>query len=138
VLGGHGDQMVPMPRYTTSKGVPLTELLSQNRVDALIERTRNGGAEIVAFLKTGSAYYAPAAAAFEMVSSVLLDEKRMLPCSVYLDGQYGLRDVYSGVPVVLGKAGVEKVVELDLTHGEREMLAASASAVKALTEKFHD
>jgi malate dehydrogenase len=135
VLGGHGDQMVPMPRFTTVKGVPITEVFGEERVRALIERTRNGGAEIVSYLKTGSAYYAPAAAAFDMLKSVVLYEKRLLPCAAYLRGEYGLSDVYAGVPVVLGRGGVERVVELKLAPEERKMFEASASAVRAMTEK---
>jgi malate dehydrogenase len=134
VLGGHGDQMVPMPRYTTVKGVPITELFPEDRTQALIERTKGGGAEIVAHLKTGSAFYAPAASTYEMVKSILLDEKRLLPCAVMLTGQYGLDGVYAGVPVVLGKKGVERVVELALTDEEQKLLSASAEAVKKLTE----
>ncbi len=130
VMGGHGDAMVPMPRFTTVKGVSINELLPADRVKALIERTQGGGAEIVAHLKTGSAFYAPAASSFEMVRSILLDEKRTLPCSVLLKGQYGVEDTYAGVPVVLGQKGVEKVMELELTDEESGLLMASAKAVK--------
>lgn len=136
VLGGHGDQMVPLPRYTTVKGVPVTELMSGERINALIERTKNGGAEIVAHLKTGSAYYAPAASTFEMVRSVLLDEKRLLPCSVMLDGQYGVKGVYAGAPVVLGTKGVERIIELKLGKDELALLDTSAKAVRALIDKL--
>ncbi len=136
VFGGHGDQMVPMPRFTTVKGVPITELFSEERINALIGRTRNGGAEVVGLLKTGSAYYAPAASACQMVKAILLDEKRMLPCAVRLSGQYGLEDVFAGAPVVLGSAGVERVVEVALTGEERKLLHESASAVRALAEKL--
>jgi malate dehydrogenase len=136
VFGGHGDQMVPMPRFTTVKGVPITELFSEERINALIGRTRNGGAEVVGLLKTGSAYYAPAASACQMVKAILLDEKRMLPCAVRLSGQYGLKDVCAGAPVVLGSAGVERVVEVALTGEERKLLHESASAVRALAEKL--
>jgi malate dehydrogenase len=132
VLGGHGDQMVPMPRFTTVKGVPITELLPTDRINALIERTKNGGAEIVAHLKTGSAYYAPAASTFEMLRSVLLDEGRVLPCSVRLSGQYGLDGVYAGVPVVLGREGIARIVEITLTAEEQALLDASAAAVRKL------
>lgn len=132
VMGGHGDQMVPMPRFTTVKGVPITELLSSDRINALIERTKNGGAEIVGLLKNGSAYYAPAASAFQMVKSVLLNERRALPCSVYLDGHFGLKGMYAGVPVVLGRSGVEKVIDIRLADEESKLLKASAEAVAAL------
>ncbi|RMG75080.1 MAG: malate dehydrogenase, partial [Nitrospirae bacterium] len=114
VLGGHGDQMVPMPRFTTVRGVPVTELLDRETIERLIERTRKGGAEIVSLLKKGSAYYAPAASTFQMVRAVLLDEKRMLPAASYLDGEYGVKGIYMGVPVILGSSGVERVVELEL------------------------
>ncbi len=136
VMGGHGDQMVPMPRYTTVKGVPITEILSPDKITALIERTRNGGAEIVSLLKTGSAYYAPAAAAFQMIRAILFDEKRILPCAAYLDGQYGAGDVYVGVPVVLGSGGIVKVIELELNEEERTTFDKSVAAVKTLIEKI--
>lgn len=135
VLGGHGDQMVPMPRYTTIKGVPITKVLPQEKIASLIERTRNGGAEIVSLLKTGSAYYAPAAATYQMVRSILLDEKRILPCAAYLEGQYGVKDVYVGVPAVLGSGGIEKVIELELDGEERAAFDRSVSAVRGLMEK---
>ena len=131
VLGGHGDSMVPLTRYATVGGVPLSALLPADRVEALIQRTRNGGAEIVALLKTGSAYYAPASAAVAMVGSILRDERRVLPACVRLDGQYGLKDVFAGVPVVLGDGGVEMVVELELTPDELKALQASADEVRA-------
>lgn len=136
VMGGHGDQMVPMPRYTTVKGVPMTKILPQEKISSLIERTRNGGAEIVSLLKTGSAYYAPAAATYQMVRAVLLDEKRILPCAAYLDGQYGVRDIYVGVPAILGAHGLEKVIELELNEAERADFDRSVSAVKALIDKI--
>jgi malate dehydrogenase len=136
VLGGHGDQMVPMPRFTTVKGVPITEMFPEDRVEALIERTRNGGAEIVAHLKTGSAYYAPGASVFEMVKSIILDEKRMLPTAAYLEGQYGAEGVYAGVPAVLGAGGVEKILELKLDAREKEGFDRSVSSVKGLIEKL--
>ena len=132
VLGGHGDQMVPLPRFTTVKGIPIPELLDKARVDHLIERTRNGGAEIVGLLKTGSAYYAPAAAAVQMTKSILFDEKRLLPCSAYLDGQHGISGIFLGVPVILGSSGVEKIVELKLTEEEMTMFNSSASAVRGM------
>jgi malate dehydrogenase len=136
VLGGHGDQMVPLPRFTTVKGVPITELFSAGRITALVERTRHGGAEIVSLLKAGSAYYAPAAATYDMVRSILFDERRMLPCAVRLDGQYGLSGMFSGVPVVLGRRGIEKIIELNLTEEEQGLLEASARSVKALVDKL--
>jgi len=136
VLGGHGDQMVPMPRFTTVKGIPITELFSEDTVKALIERTRNGGAEIVAHLKTGSAYYAPGASVFEMVKSIVLDEKRMLPTAAYLGGEYGVDGVYAGVPAILGAGGVEKIVELKLTTEEKEGFDRSVSAVRGLIDNL--
>jgi malate dehydrogenase len=136
VMGGHGDQMVPMPRFTTVKGVPITDMLPSEKIASLIKRTRQGGAEIVAFLKTGSAYYAPAAATCEMIRAILLDEKRVLPCAVYLQGEYGIQNVYVGAPVVLGKTGVEKVVELKLNVEERADFDRSVSSVTSLLEKL--
>jgi len=137
VLGGHGDLMVPMPRFTTVKGVPITELISKDRIEALVERTRHGGAEIVALLKTGSAYYAPAAATYQMVKAIVLDEKRMLPCSAFLNGEYGTNGIYTGVPVMLGNGGVEKIVELNLNQQERADFEKSVSAVKSLIAKLN-
>ncbi len=134
VLGGHGDHMVPLPRFTTVKGIPIPELISNDRIEHLIERTRNGGAEIVGLLKTGSAYYAPAAGAVQMVKSILFDEKRLLPCSAYLDGQYGVSGIFLGVPVIAGRKGVEKIVELHLTEEEMIMFNQSASAVKTMVD----
>jgi len=136
VMGGHGDAMVPMPRFTTVKGVSINELLPADRVKALVERTQGGGAEIVAHLKTGSAFYAPAASTFEMVRSILMDEKRTLPCSVLLKGQYGIDGIYAGAPVVLGQKGVEKVIELELSDEESGLLMASAKAVKDMVESL--
>jgi malate dehydrogenase len=136
VLGGHGDQMVPLPRFTTVKGVPVTEIFSEEKVRALIDRTRNGGAEIVGYLKTGSAYYAPAASVFEMAKSILLDEKRVLPTAAYLAGEYGVEGLYAGVPAVLGSSGVEKVVELRLSGAEKDAFERSVSAVRGLTQKL--
>jgi len=135
ILGGHGDQMVPMPRFTTVKGIPITELLDKNRIDEIMLRAKNGGAEIVSLLKTGSAYYAPAAATCQMVKSIILDERRTLPCSTYLDGEYGVSGLFVGVPVVLGSGGVHRIVELGLTDEERVQLNGSASSVKTLVEK---
>jgi len=132
VLGGHGDTMVPMPRFSTVSGIPVTEFISKERLDALIQRTRNGGAEIVSLLKTGSAFYAPASAAVEMVESVLKDRKKILPCAAYLQGQYGIRDLFIGVPIKVGKAGVEEIIELKLTQEELEALHRSAEAVRGL------
>jgi malate dehydrogenase len=132
VLGGHGDTMVPLSRYSTVAGVPITELLPADRVRALEERTANGGAEVVALLKTGSAFYAPAAGVFEMVESILLDRKRVLPCAVMLRGEFGIDGLFVGVPVVLGAAGMERVFEIDLTDDERVAFQRSADAVREL------
>jgi malate dehydrogenase len=129
VLGGHGDSMVPVVKYTTVAGIPISELMSQEKIDQLVERTRNGGAEIVNFLKQGSAFYAPASSAVEMIESIVLDRKRVLPCSVQLDGQYGINGTFVGVPVKLGKNGVEQVYEIDLAPAELEALQASAAIV---------
>ena len=139
VLGGHGDTMVPMPRFSTVAGIPIPELvkmgwLSQERLDKIVQRTRDGGAEIVGMLKTGSAFYAPATAAIAMAESYLRDRKRVLPCAAHLDGAYGIRDLYVGVPVVIGEKGVERVVELDLTATERAALAKSADSVRTLID----
>ena len=134
VMGGHGDSMVPLPRYTTVAGIPITELLSEERVKALIERTRAGGAEIVGLLKTGSAYYAPAAAAAQMAEAILLDEKRIFPCSVLLEGQYGIEGVYSGAPVKVGASGVEEMLQLDLSEEELQAFRASAETVRSAVE----
>ena len=130
VLGGHGDQMVPMPRLTTVGGVPITALMDAATIARLVDRTRKGGAEIVALLKTGSAYYAPAASVAEMVEAVITDRKHLAPCAVYLRGEYGIEDLFIGVPAVLGKNGVEKIIELALTDEERKLLLASADAVR--------
>ncbi len=131
VLGGHGDTMVPLVSYTTVSGIPVRQLLDAAKLDAIVDRARNGGAEIVAHLKTGSAYYAPSAAAVQMVEAIALDRKRILPCSAWLTGEYGLRDVFCGVPVKLGRKGLEQVVEIELTADERKALAASAEAVRS-------
>ncbi|MEC9486107.1 MAG: malate dehydrogenase [Prosthecochloris sp.] len=130
VLGGHGDSMVPVVKYTNVAGIPLTELLPQERIDALVERTRKGGAEIVNYLKDGSAYYAPAASAVEMIEAIVRDRKRILPCSVQLDGQYGLNKVFIGVPVKLGRNGLEEIIEIDLDQTAREALQQSAAIVE--------
>ena len=131
VLGGHGDTMVPLVSYTTVSGIPVTQLIEADRLEAIVDRTRNGGAEIVAFLKTGSAYYAPSAAAVQMVEAIALDKKRILPCSAWLTGEYGLRDVFCGVPCKLGRAGLESIIEVTLTDAERAALHTSAEAVRA-------
>ena len=132
VLGGHGDTMVPLSRYSTVAGIPITELLPADRVRALEERTANGGAEIVSLLKTGSAYYAPSVSVVEMVDAILLDKKRVLPCSVLLRGEYGIDGVFVGVPIILGAAGMGRVIEVTLTDTERAALAKSADAVREL------
>ncbi len=132
VLGGHGDTMVPLPRYSTVAGIPLTELMSKEQIDRLVKRTRNGGAEIVNYLKTGSAYYAPSAAVADMVESILKDQKRILPCAAYLEGEYGIRGLFVGVPVKLGANGVEQVIEIKLTPEEAAALEHSAAAVREL------
>ena len=134
VLGGHGDTMVPLPRYSTVAGIPITELLSQDKVDAIVKRTAGGGAEIVSLLKTGSAYYAPASSTVEMVDAVLKDKHKVLPCSCYLEGEYGIRDLYVGVPAQLGQKGVERVWEIKLTDTEAAALKKSAAAVKELVD----
>ena len=134
VLGGHGDTMVPLPRYSTVAGIPITELMSEDRIEALVDRTRNGGAEIVGLLKTGSAYYAPASAAVEMAESILKDKKKILPCAVYLEGEYGINDLFIGVPVKLGVSGAEEVIEITLTKEENAALQKSAAAVQELKE----
>ncbi len=136
VLGGHGDTMVPLPRYSSVAGIPITELMSKETIDKLVDRTRNGGAEIVALLKTGSAYYAPAAATLEMVEAVLLDKKKILPCSAYLDGEYGVKGMFSGVPVKLGEKGVEQVVEIKLSADETAAFMKSVEAVRQGCAKF--
>ena len=136
VLGGHGDEMVPLPRFSTVAGIPITELLPQERIDAIVKRTAGGGGEIVNLLKTGSAFYAPAAALAEMADSILLDKKRVLPCSVYLQGEYGLNDLFFGVPAKLGAKGLEQVIEIRLTEGERAALEKSAGAVRAMVREI--
>jgi malate dehydrogenase len=131
VLGSHGDDMVPLPQYTTVSGIPITKLMSQERIDAIVKRTRNGGGEIVSLLKSGSAFYAPGASAARMVQSIIRDEKQLLPCSAFLSGQYGLDDIYLGVPVRLGKNGAEAIEELELTEEESAALHRSAEEVRA-------
>ena len=137
VLGGHGDTMVPLPSMATVGGVAITELMPQDRVEAIVNRTRNGGAEIVGLLQSGSAFYAPSAAAVEMVDAILLDQKRILPCAAYLQGEYGVEDLFVGVPLKLGASGVEEIVELDLQNDELEELRNSAGAVRELVEVLH-
>jgi malate dehydrogenase len=132
VLGSHGDSMVPLIRHTTVDGKPITAFLPEDKIDALVERTRKGGAEIVNLLETGSAYYAPAASVTRMVKAVLTDEKAVLPCSAYLEGEYGIKGCFMGVPVKLGSRGIEKIVELELDDDERRMLNASAEESKKL------
>ena len=132
VLGGHGDTMVPLPRYSTVAGIPITELMDKATVDRLVQRTRDGGAEIVKYLKTGSAYYAPSAAVAEMVEAILKDKKKILPCAAYLEGEYGIKGHYVGVPVKLGSKGIEKIIEIKLTADEQAALNKSADAVKEL------
>jgi malate dehydrogenase len=139
VLGGHGDDMVPLTRYSAVGGVPLPDLvkmgwISQEKLDAIVDRTRKGGGEIVALLKTGSAYYAPASSAIQMAESYLKDKRRILPCAAYLSGQYGVKGMYVGVPVVIGANGVEKVVEIDLNDAEKAMFQKSVASVQALVD----
>ncbi|HEX5778159.1 MAG TPA: malate dehydrogenase [Xanthobacteraceae bacterium] len=139
VLGGHGDTMVPLTRYSTVAGVPIPDLIkmgwsTQDRIDSIVQRTRDGGAEIVNLLKTGSAFYAPAASAIAMAESYLLDKKRVLPCAAWLNGEYGVKGLYVGAPVVIGAKGVERVVEIDLDRGERAMLDKSVASVKGLVD----
>jgi malate dehydrogenase len=132
VMGGHGDTMVPLPRYSTVAGIPITELISQERLNALIQRTRDGGAEIVGLLKTASAFYAPAAGAVEMAETILKDKKKILPCAAYLNGEYGINDLFIGVPVKLGRNGIEKIIQIRLLEDEQAALEKSANAVKEL------
>ncbi len=139
VLGGHGDTMVPLTRYSTVAGIPVPDLVkmgwtTQQKLDQIVQRTRDGGAEIVGLLKTGSAYYAPAASAVQMAESYLKDKKRLLPCAAYINGQYGLDDIYVGVPVIIGEGGVERIVEIDLKAAERKMFTNSVNAVRGLVE----
>lgn len=136
VLGGHGDSMVPVPHYSTVNGVPITQLISAERIEAINARTRTGGAEIVALLKTGSAYYAPSASAVAMVEAILLDSNRVLPVCAYLQGEYGVKDLYCGVPVALGKQGVNKVITVDLNEADLKALQKSAHDVQELTDKL--
>jgi malate dehydrogenase len=134
VMGGHGDTMVPLVRLSSVSGIPLTELMDQATIDRIVDRTRNGGAEIVKYLKTGSAYYAPSAAAVEMAESILKDKKKVLPCAAYLEGEYGIKGLFVGVPVKLGSKGIEKIYEIQLTDAEKAMLKKSADAVQELVD----
>ena len=134
VLGGHGDTMVPLPRYSTVAGIPITELIPEARLNEIVSRTANGGAEIVGLLKTGSAYYAPSLAAVEMAEAILKDKKKILPCAVFLEGEYGINNLFVGVPVKLGKNGVEQIIEISLTNDERAALQKSAAAVQELID----
>ena len=134
VLGGHGDTMVPLPRYSTVAGIPITELIDKDKLDAILKRTANGGAEIVGLLKTGSAYYAPSLGAVEMAEAILKDKKKILPCAVYLEGEYGVNNLFVGVPVKLGRNGVEQIIEISLTNEERAALQKSAGAVQELID----
>jgi malate dehydrogenase len=137
VLGGHGDQMVPLPRFTTVAGIPITQLLEKSIIDRMVDRTRKGGAEIVAYLKSGSAYYAPAASVAEMVEAVVADRKTLAPCSVYARGEYGIENLFVGLPVLLGRNGVERIIELDLEKEENVLLQESSNAVKKGVEELH-
>jgi len=132
VMGGHGDTMVPLPRFTVVAGVPITELMNAETIERLVKRTREGGAEIVSYLKTGSAYYAPSSAVVEMVDSILMDRHKILPCAAYLQGEYGIKDLFVGVPVKLGAKGIEQIIELKLTQDEQAMLRKSADSVAEL------
>ena len=134
VLGGHGDTMVPLPRFSTVAGIPITELMSPERIKAVVDRTRKGGAEIVELLKTGSAYYAPASATVEMIEAILKDKKKILPCAVYLEGEYGINDLFIGVPVKLGGTGVDEIIQINLTDEEKAGLQNSAAAVRNLVD----
>ncbi len=134
VLGGHGDTMVPLPRFSTVSGIPITELMDPATIERLVKRTREGGAEIVGLLKTGSAFYAPASAACEMAEAIIKDKKKILPCAAYLTGEYGIHDLFIGVPVKLGKEGIEEIIQIKLTPEEDAALKKSAEAVKGLVE----
>jgi malate dehydrogenase len=136
VLGGHGDTMVPLPNHTSVGGIPITELISKDRIDSIVQRTAKGGAEIVGLLKTGSAFYAPASSVVAMVESILKDKKRVLPCATLLKGQYGYENLFIGVPCVLGAKGVEKVIELKLDDHEKSLLDNSANAVRGLVKSL--
>jgi malate dehydrogenase len=130
VLGGHGDTMVPLISYTSVSGIPVTQLMEKSKLDAIVDRTRNGGAEIVKHLKTGSAYYAPSSGAVQMAEAIVNDQRRILPCAAWLQGEYGMKDLFLGVPCLLGRRGLERVIEVQLTAGERAALEKSAEAVR--------
>jgi len=134
VLGGHGDTMVPVARYTTVAGIPVSHFMSEDKLNAIIDRTRQGGGEIVKYLKTGSAYYAPSLAVMEMVESIVRDKKKILPCAAYLEGEYGIKDLFFGVPVKLGAGGVEEIIEIDLTTEEKQMIKKSEAAVRVVID----
>jgi malate dehydrogenase len=136
VLGGHGDTMVPLPRYSTVAGIPITELLPKERIDSIVQRTRDGGAEIVNLLKAGSAYYAPGASVVEMIEAILKDKKKIVPCAAHLDGEYGIKGLFVGVPVKLGRRGIEQIVQIKLLPDEEAALKRSAAAVKELVDKL--
>ena len=136
VMGGHGDSMVPLPRYCTVSGIPISELIPKDRIKSIVERTRNAGGEVVSYLKTGSAYYSPGASAAEMVEAIIKDKKRVLSCAAYLDGEYGLKDVYAGVPVVVGAGGIEKIIQVKLSDTEIKALSRSTEIVKKNIEKL--
>ncbi len=136
ILGGHGDTMVPMTRFTTVRGIPVTKLIPSEKIESLIESTRNAGSDIVSLLKSGSAYYAPAAATFSMIKAIIFDEKSLLPVACYLDGEYGEKDIYVGVPAIIGKTGVEKIIELDLNEQEKKGFEQSINAVRELLKKI--
>jgi len=137
LMGGHGDDMVPLPRYTTVGGIPLPELMPAEKIDAIVKRTRNGGAEIVNLLKTGSAYYAPSAAAVQMAEAIIRDKKRVLPCAAYCDKEYGVGGYFVGVPAKLGAAGVEQIIEAKLTPEEKQLFSASVEHVKQLVAQVN-
>lgn len=136
VIGGHADDMVPLPRYSTVSGIPITQLLQKERIDAIIERTRKAGGEIVGLLKTGSAYYAPSAAVAEMAESIIRDKKRVIPCAAYCEGEYGVKGMFIGVPVKLGSLGVEEIIEIELNAEEKRLFEESVSSVKRLIEEI--
>ncbi|MDY0359970.1 MAG: malate dehydrogenase [Desulforegulaceae bacterium] len=137
VLGGHGDTMVPLPRFTTVAGIPVTELIEPKRLEEIVERTRTGGAEIVSLLKTGSAYYAPASSAVEMTKAILFDKKKIMPCAAYLEGEYSINGIFMGVPVKLGKNGIEQIIEIKLTDDEKKALETSAKSVENLVKSLN-
>ncbi|MBF0472371.1 MAG: malate dehydrogenase [Nitrospirae bacterium] len=137
VLGGHGDQMLPLPRFTTVGGIPLTELMSADKINELIKRTASGGAEIVKLLEKGSAFYAPAASVFQMIKAIIFDEKLLIPAACYLNGEYGFKGVYSGVPVIIGASGAERIIEIDLNENEKKDFANSVTSVRESVSKLN-